>query len=338
MKDNDVSAGYFRSSNLEKRIDKIVRRIASQSSFKPEKLLGKSSWWGSKTIGAFHYRGTYEGVPCVLKVQGVKPETSEVFMIESFERQNRSSIIRPPKIYYKMSWDESLGYEAFIMEDAEGKLKVGVPSNQEEVEEFFKLYREYRTNCRTKPWIKKPQETIPETIKSRFERWIKASFEIYPNHPFRHEEDQNLIAEAIGTLTREYERVKPEFVHGHFSHRDLYQVDREIVVLSNLYWAWRPPFYDTIFARHWFRYDLAGKEESTPEQIENQLRIWDEQIKKIPTNEEERRLLNLALLERSAAGLNLDALSVKTDRPCAEFIVEQTRIELQNLLTKFRKS
>ncbi len=259
-------------------------------------------------------------------------------MIESFRKQNESSIIRPPKIYYQIPWDEKFGYEAYIMEDVGNNLVVKVPSTKEEIEEFFTFYREYRANCRKKPWVKKPKETTAETIKNRFERWTKASFEIYPDHPFRQKEDQKLIKEAIDVLTSEYRGVKLEFVHGHFSHRDLYRVNDKIVILSNLYWTWKPPFYDTIFARHWVRYELADKENLTPKQIENQLRTWDDQITKIPINNEERKLLDLALLERAAAGLNLDALSVKTNKPCAKFIVEQTRNELQYLLDKLSKS
>lgn len=69
-----------------------------------------------------------------------------------------------------------------------------------------------------------------------------------------------------------------------------------------------------------------------------QIDLWDSKINEIPTSDEERRLLDLALLERAAAGLNLDALSVKTTLPCAEFTIESTRTELKELLKKFKAS
>jgi hypothetical protein len=96
---NAVSDGYFEKTDLSKKIEEIVKDISSLSGFKPLGLLSKSSWWGSKEIGAFHYSGTYQGENAVLKIQGIKPNTSEIFMIKSFEKQNLSKIIRPPKIF-----------------------------------------------------------------------------------------------------------------------------------------------------------------------------------------------------------------------------------------------
>jgi len=47
------------------------------------------------------------------------------------------------------------------------------------------------------------------------------------------------------------------------------------------------------------------------------------------------KLLRLALLERATAGLNLDALSIDPKKPITEYLICQTRENLQMLLAKF---
>ena len=69
-------------------------------------------------------------------------------------------------------------------------------------------------------------------------------------------------------------------------------------------------------------YDLSGVEGITPDHIEAERKMWLEKITSIATDQ---RVLKCALLERAAAGLNLDALSVDTKMPTAKHLVERTR-------------
>lgn len=168
-----------------------------------------------------------------------------------------------------------------------------------------------------------------------FAKWREASFKIYPDHPLREKGDSDLIDRSVQTLVRDYKDVTPEFVHGHLSDGDFYQVKDQVVILSNLYWSWRAPFYDTIFGYHWYMYHLNDVPDITPDIVEGQRNLWMEQINifagESPQN---RRLLNLALLERAAAGLNLDALSCDPAKPISKFLIERTRQELDRLLTE----
>lgn len=330
---NLISENVFKESDLAEREREVVGEISQETGFRPLKLLGRSSWWGSKHIGAFHYSGEFEGKPATLKVQGVKPTTSEIYMIESFAAQNKSKVIRPPLLYKTLPWDKNKRYEALVMESV-GKTKViSVPTNRDEINRFYKLFNEYRKKCRNDPWLEKPFETIAAYTKANFKKWRKASFEIYPKHPLRKAEDKNLIDEAVAILEKGYEGVEWDFQHAHLSDSDLYKAGDQIVVLSNLYWSWRAPFYDAIFCYHWFMYHLADVDIS-PEKVEEQRTLWLDTIHNLfqVQGVENQRLLNLALLERAAAGLNLDALSVKTDKPLAKYLVDSTRIILKNLI------
>jgi hypothetical protein len=101
-------------------------------------------------------------------------------------------------------------------------------------------------------------------------------------------------------------------------------------LLSNLYWSWRPPLYDAVFGYHWYIYSLAQVEGITPEAVEAQRTLWLKHIKALPQAQgDNNKLLRLALLERAAAGLNLDALSVDPQKPITEYLVQATREQVR---------
>lgn len=326
---NVISSKVLDGSDLGERIEEIVNDVAEKTGFRPINLLGKSAWWGSTEIGAFHYLGSFEGNEAMLKVQGVKPETSEIFMIQSFAEQNKSLVIRPPHLYTTLPWDDEKSYEALVMENVGTNKVVNVPTNQQEVERFFELYQEYRKNCRNVPWLLKPEQSISEAIQTKFEKWRKVTYKIYPEHPNRASGDTDIIARAIKILTKGYKKVDWEFQHGHLSDSDFYNVNDQVVVLSNLYWSWRAPYYDSIFAYHWFMYHLNDVENISPKEVEDQKNLWLENIYRFTdVKGGKEKLLKLALLERAAAGLNLDALSMDPKRPITKHLINKTREEV----------
>jgi hypothetical protein len=331
---NEISHGYLKGSDLGEREQEVLEDASARTGFVATELVGRSAWWGSSEIGAFHYAGTYNGKKAVLKIQGVKPSTSEIYMIESFAKTNKSRIIRPPYLYTSLPWNEEKRYEALVLELIDGQKIVQTPATEDQVKRFFELYRDYRENCLDSPWTCKPDSTISAGIIDRFKKWREASFKIYPQHPLRKDSDIDLIDAAVKKLEAGYKGVEPEFMHGHFSEGDLYQVGEQVVVLSNLYWSWRQPLYDAIFGYHWFIYHLNAVDRINPEEIEQQKAIWLSEVKALPQaqGKEGKRLLNLALLERAAAGLNLDGLSSNPDKQISAYLMESTRNQIRNLL------
>lgn len=322
-KQNSISCGFFDKADLSGRIEEIVDYVSKKSGFLPIKLISKSTWWGSKEIGAFHYGGKYNGENVVLKVQGAKPNTSEILMIDSFEKQNRSKIIRTPKIFWNQRWNDGKKYEAFILEQVKSKSIISVPTNQKEITKFFKIFDEYRKNCLRKAWLQKPSEDIGAFINEQFNKWREASFKIYPHHELREDGDQLLIDKAINKLIKGYQKVDWEFQHGHLSDSDFYEDENgQIVVLSNLYWSWRAPYYDLIFAYHWYMYHLSELKSIEVEEAEKDRQLWLKEIYKRASN---KKLLKLALLERATAGLNLDALSMNPKKAVSKYLVNKTR-------------
>ena len=137
---NEISHIFFKGSDLGEREQEVLEDVQQRTGFLPEKLLNRSSWWTSTEIGAFHYLGQYDGKKAVLKVQGVVPAISEVDMINSFAKTNRSRVIRPPYLYASLPWDEQKRYEALLLELVDGPRVVQSPTTQGEIQSFFALY------------------------------------------------------------------------------------------------------------------------------------------------------------------------------------------------------
>lgn len=331
---NEISLKFLEGSDLAEREEEILKDASIKTGFTAAKLIKRISWWTSKEIGAFHYLGSYKGKKSVLKIQGVKPTTSEIYMIKSFAKKNKSKILRPPRLYAALPWDQELRYEALVMEYVNGKPVVNLPTNQSEIDRFYELFEEYRRDCLGNPWIDKPEETISEKMKNNFSKWRKASFKLYPSHPLRENEDRDLIDKAVGILVKGYQEVEPIFQHPHLSEYDLIQAGNEVVVLSNLYWGWRAPLYDAIFGSHWFKYHLADVSNITVQKIDEQINLWMSKIESLSEVKNNLKLYKLAMLERYAAGLNLDGLSINSKNPTAEYLVELTRREVKSLISE----
>lgn len=330
-KQNEISHIYLQDSDLAQRKQEVLKDASEKTGFVPEKITGKSSWWGSKEIGAFFCSGTYKNQKAVLKIQGVKTTVSEIYMINAFRKANKSKLIRPPHLYASLVWNEKKRYEALVLEPVAKRL-VQTPTNAKELNGFSNAYLEYRHNCLSNPWIEKPKDSISEKITENFINWRKASFKLFPTQPLRENADEKLVDRAIEILKKGYQNVSFEFQHGHFSESDLYEKGDQIILLSNLYWGWKPPLYDAVFGMHWFIYHLADVENITPEVIEEQRKLWFEKIESLPEVMANKRFYKLALLERATAGLNLDALSVDFNKLIAKYLVEATRRQVINLI------
>jgi hypothetical protein len=330
---NEISQAFSQDADLHLREQEVLEDASKITNFKPTKLLGRSSWWGSEQIGAFHYLGTFEGKEAVIKIQGVKPNTSEIYMLESFAKENKSKVLRPPFLYASVPWNEEKRYEALVMENINGNKIIHKPTNVSEVKRFFELYQDYRENCLHNPWIAKPEKTIPEMLESNFTKWIASSHQVYPNHPYRKPEDFELIARSLGILQKKYSGIELEFQHGHFSADDLYQVGNKVVLLSNLYWSWRVPQYDSSFAYHWYLYNLGNDDANvTPSKIEEHRKLWLSNIEALPQAKANPEVLRLALLLFETAGLIMDVYIVDTKKPIAEYLVSRTRDRVTQLI------
>lgn len=323
----------MQSVDIRHREDAILNEVIelTHGDFNPTELLWRSDYFGTGKLGAFHYQGIYKGKAAVLKIQGAKPQFSEQWMIEQVNKHNKSKIIRPPHIFYVIPWSDERGYEALLLEFVSGE-KV-IPSKtlltQSQIHEFIQIYQEYRQNMVGEPWLPKPEWNVQE----QFAKFQVVAREIKPNSPFRKLDDSKLIEDAIALLTKVWSGIELEFQHGHFSAEDLIKQGDEVILFSNLFWKWKPPFSDAVFAYHWIMYSLAEVKDITERDIDEQRSMWLRELSQLAETETEQKLLHAALLERAVAGLLIDAFAYIDERnSLAGYMVETTREEVERLM------
>jgi len=332
----DTHSDYLAGVDLSQRLPTIVETITKQTGFVVDSEIWRSRYYGSEQIGAIHYAGSWRDQPAVLKIQGAKPQISEQHMIAQFAQQNRSRIVRPPKIFWWQAWQESDQYEAFIMEQVDGAkvLQSGQLQTRESIKAFLSCYVEYRVNCLPQqPWTPAPEPTdFQETLE---QAWQLAD-QRYPNDSRREVGDWELAQSATAILAKVYDQSSLEFMHGHFSVEDLIRQNEQVVLFSNLYWKWKYPYYDAVFGYHWYMFTLQHVPGITLEQIEQQRQVWMQELLVLPSmsDDTQHKLLNAALLERAIAGLVLDSFLVVPTHPLAPYFTQTQRNEIVSFCKK----
>jgi len=325
--------------DMRDREESILADIKKQTGFTSQKVIWRSDYLGTGRVGAINYLGDYENKKVVLKVQGVKPEVSEWYMIEEFRKQNKSKLVRPPFIHRHLPWNEKEGYEAFLMEEVTGDkiIESGKILTEKEINNFMKVYKEYKENCVSQPWLPKPATDPNDDMASRLKKMIS---EVKPNSPLRQPGDWDLAVSGYEILKKIWTDKPLQFLHGHFSAEDLMRQGDEIVVFSNLFWKWKSPFYDLVFGYHWVMYTLGRIKDITPEQIEEQRRIWLAALTKTAEEinpQKGKIFLSAALLERAIAGLLIDGHAYLDENdPITKHLIEKTRQQLISLTQELK--
>lgn len=340
--ENDVTEMRLQGQDLKHRWHSIFKEIVEKTGFSPDyDLLRQSQWWKTGKVGAVHCPGLLlkdgQEARAVLKIQGTKPATSEALMIEAFAKQNKSKIIRPPQVLAHIPWNQDKQYEALILERVDGKCAItSPPAPNDELDQFFNLYHEYKTNCCTKPWVEKPKSY---SFRERVKNWRAAVEEQAQNDLLRKIEDEELTERAIQLLERSLAANDLEFVHGHFQPGDLIvTTNGEVVLFSNLFWSWRMPFYDAVFAYHWWMLGMEHVPSGlTRQALEQERRHWFDKIFSLPevhVSSKTEHLVGLALLERAVPALMVDRFMLDPKKDSAKIITEGARQELRRLIDK----
>lgn len=58
---NKISHLFLNGSDLQDREKEVLEDASKKTGFILQSLLDRSSWWGSKEIGAFRYLGKFRG-------------------------------------------------------------------------------------------------------------------------------------------------------------------------------------------------------------------------------------------------------------------------------------
>ncbi len=311
---------FFKNIDLSRKKEEILKQIAEKINFKPDNTqIWESRYW-HKGVGAFNISGIFTDkngrkYKAVLKVQGVKPKISESEIIEKFNHQNKSPLIKLPRVLFYLPWNNKLNFEVYVFEKVEAEfiIKPHEPASKENLKEFFRAYREYKDKALQKPFLPKPKNLPPYIEK--FKKWRTIRLDNPLKYYITKEEDKKLlkIAEFISKTLKNQ---PPEFQHGHLSVYDIKKKGKNYYLFSNLFWSWYYPLYDSVFAFEWFILGLAHLPSKT---IEEQINLWLEAIKNALQNSQcVKRTYgkgflkhhHLGVVERLAAALNLDMLLI----------------------------
>ncbi|MCL5435258.1 MAG: hypothetical protein M1405_02610 [Patescibacteria group bacterium] len=307
---------YFTQADFSKREKEVLQTVCKNTGFIPQKVIFKGVIFDKDKVGSIIYKGKYKGRSAILKLQGLKPEMDEPEILIAFKKQNKSKIVRLPGLYEYKNWNEEDGYGFLITEFINYPKIYKMPfATDKQMQLFCDFYEEYKTKCLNKPFTKQEEEdeSAADFVVRRVNTWKKISDhkgllkEIIP---------QNAIDDIVNTY-KDFMSKNLEgnlvFCHGHLSSKDIFYNGKEFILLSNLYWTWRPEFYDLIFGLHWCLESLVDENLSFQQYL-SFVKKWLSYFYKIPSVAEEKdskKKINLMLLERTMGAILIDTLEKK---------------------------
>lgn len=279
---NKITEKYFEHSGFADNGKRALDEIIAETGFQPGKEIFRGQIYDPDKLSSLVYKGVWQDMPAVLKIQGLQPDIDEIDIIDRFNGQNRSAKIRLPELYGGSKWNEKDGYGYLLLEYIDAPKIYRPPfADQGQVKDFCALYQEYKTGCLVNPLFEREpneQSSLVFTAQ-RVSHWAK-------------------IAQAKGHLacaeTKDVERfltlagkhlpsIKMEFMHGHLTHDDIFKLpDGKYILMSNLFWSYRPEFYDAAF-HLWAAIKSLRDQSVNAGQVIGYLKNWIAEYKKLPS-------------------------------------------------------
>jgi hypothetical protein len=305
---NRITEKYFDFVTSDNKIDKTVKEILSKENFKAEKEIFRGRIYDKDKVGSVIILGKYKNKPAILKAQFLKPEIEEYEIIRKFNKQNKSKIIRLPLVYKNIKWNKSKGYGYAISEYIDAPFIYKPPfASKNEIKKFINFYQEYSSKCLNKPLFKKcvTEESSLTLTLQRISHWIKIS----ESKNIVKKEDIKRLEKYFFLAAKYLPLLKVKFLHSHLAYSDILEISKnEYVLLSNLFWAYRPEYYDTTFHLWAALKSIKNKKISTKKVI-NYLETWRREYKKIPAIKKDKdfdRKFRMLMLERCVGVLLVD--------------------------------
>lgn len=306
---NKIVEKYFNQEDFSQREQEALSHVSSITGFVPQQLLFRGMIYDQDKVGSIIYKGIYQGKDAVLKLQGLEPETDEADILLTFKKQNTSQKIRLPDLYDFRRWNQKDGYGYLVTEYITAPRIYTMPYvTDKQINLFCQFYQEYRDNCLNKPFVPKPQENAIEFVLRRVDMWQKIAY---------HKKNllDRISKEEIEKLIVRYKLYMGKnllsdmvFCHGHLSGADIFYDDNEFILLSNLYWSYRPLYYDLIFGLHWCLEAFKDKN-ITYDEYTMYINNWLMFLYKIPSVKHDPRAkqqIHCMLLERTMGAVLID--------------------------------
>lgn len=304
---NKITEKYFTQDDFSKREKEVLEKVIKETGFVIEKEIFRGLIYDKKKVGSLIYLGVFKEKPAVLKLQGLEPEIDESGIIKHFKTQNRSKIVRTPELYAYKLWNAKRGYGYLITEYIDAPTIFEMPfASSKQMKDFARFYQEYRTSSLTRSWIE-PEilDSLVYTFK-RVDHWRKIS---ESKRRLKLEEYAPYLSRYYPLVTEHLQTIPMIFCHGHLTANDIFKLpDSSFVVLSNLFWSYRPEWYDLAF-NIWACLQHIRDTEYSFDEMLKYVEKWLAVYKKIPVVKKDQgfdRKITVLLLERTIGAILVD--------------------------------
>ena len=320
---------YFEENDFLERYDTVRDEVVKTTGFIIEKELFRGMIYDSDKLGSVIYKGLFENKPAVLKIQGLKPETDEIDIVVKFNEQNMSKKVRLPEIYDSKQWDEETRYGYQITEYISAPHIFEMPfATDQQMRLFCEFYEEYRENCLNRAFVPRSEDEnrAGKFVLKRIDMWKRIA-------RAKQNLEKRLLQQKIDDLTQRFEQIitaelantNMVFCHGHLTAKDIHYEKEtgQFILLSNLYWSYRPEFYDLVFGLHWDLESISDSNFSYQKYVEY-VKKWLHYFHEIPVvrkDSDAKRKIHLMMLERTMGGILLDTGSRPFEDKNAEHLL-----------------
>ena len=323
---NKITEKYFGHNNLAEHGKRVLSEIAAKTKFRPEKEIFRGQIYDRNKVGSLIYKGVWQNKPAVLKIQGLEPEVDEIDLIGRFNAQNKSKMIRLPRLYSGARWNARNGNGYLLLEYIDAPRIYKPPfADKEQIKDFCALYQEYKTKCLPTPFIgREPTEQSSLVYTAgRVSHWAK----IAQSQGHLEKTDIKNLEKFLVLAGRHLPPVEMEFMHGHFTYDDIFKIsDREYVLMSNLFWSYRPRFYDATF-HLWAGLKSLRDRAVNVKQAIKYLEAWLREYKKLPVIKADPdfgRKFAIMMADRCIGALLLDIKNQRYAKNRSVFITHLT--------------
>lgn len=289
---NKITEKYFEQEDFSQREKEVLEVVCAETGFAPQEEIFRGVIYDADKVGSLIYKGVWKHGdterPAVLKLQGLQPEVDEIDILGAFAAQSESSRVRLPELYAGKKWNAQEGYGYLLLE------YVGAPqiytnplATEQQIAAFCDFYTEYRLNAVREAFVEPEVNSskVAEYAEKRMRHWATIA-----------EAQGNATPEDIASVERYVEVIKEvtsadvamdmEFQHAHLTADDIFDMGdgpegREYVLMSNLFWGWRPQWYDTTF-HLWAGIKAVRSTEVTVEHIMEYIQKWLDAYTQVP--------------------------------------------------------
>jgi len=309
---NRITDNALSADNGELVIAKALDYLKNKSGWETaeDKPLFSGVYYDSRKVGSYIVKVKKDNKKAVLKLQ-LKPLTfDEGFIIRHINKYNKSQKIKTLNILDDLSWNKELGFGYLVFEDISplDNLWKSNVTDEKDRELHRNFLKEFFTNTLPiEPWIEKPEVDLRRAYKETFSHFE----EIAAKSDYHHIESEKVdeYKKIYYGVVDKLQFIQPHFTHGHLSGKDVKynQEKKEFILMANLYWSFRPKYYELAFPMwvdimHFRKKDLNLDE--VLERINSWGKLWEDNLYNHNPLNTDQYWFNL--LERAMVTIMLD--------------------------------